>query len=235
MEDGKEVIGIQNEKIMGVYKQNSINKVKRGANRASYDQGTVHKVLDAAFLCHLAYVWEGRPIVIPTAYGREGETIYLHGAVANRMIKGLIDAEQASLTVTHLDGLVLARSGFHHSANYRSVSVFGKVKKLEESADKIHALKVIMDHMLPGRWEECREPSVKELKGTLVIAIEIEYAAAKIREGGPIDDEEDYSSPYWAGLLPIVQHNLEAIPDELMQNPIPTPASVINYLKKTHA
>ena len=217
---------------MGTYEQNALNKVKRGANRASYDHSTVHEILDAAFLCHLAYVWEGRPIVIPTAYGREGEILYVHGAVANRMIKGLIEVEQASLTVTHLDGLVLARSGFHHSANYRSVSVFGKVKKLEEPADKTHALKVIMDHMLPGRWEECREPNVKEMKGTLVAAIEIEFATAKVRAGGPIDDDEDYDSPYWAGQIPMSLQSHPAISDKLLRSPIPIPKSVIDHLKR---
>jgi len=217
---------------MGTYEQNAINKVKRGANRASYDEAVVHEILDDAFLCHLAYLWEGRPVVIPTAYGREGETIYIHGAVANRMINGLIDAGQASMTVTHLDGLVLARSGFHHSANYRSVSVFGKVKKLERTEEKTHALKVIMDHMLPGRWEECRAPSVKELKGTLVVAIEIEFATAKIRKGGPIDDEEDYASPYWAGQIPMTLESHPAISDELLQKPIPIPDSVINHLNQ---
>ena len=216
---------------MKSYEQNTYNKVKRGANRAAYDHETVYQILDDAFLCHLAYVWEGRPIVIPTAYGREGETIYIHGAVANRMIKGLIDAGKASMTVTHLDGLVLARSGFHHSANYRSVAVFGKVKKMESPEEKTHALKVIMDHMLPGRWEECREPSDKELKGTLVAAIEIEFASAKIRAGGPIDDKEDYSSPYWAGQIPISLESHAAISDELLQKPIPIPNSVINHLK----
>jgi len=217
---------------MGTYEQNAINKVKRGANRASYDEAVVHEILDDAFLCHLAYLWEGRPVVIPTAYGREGETIYIHGAVANRMVNGLIDAGQASMTVTHLDGLVLARSGFHHSANYRSVSVFGKVKKLERTEEKTHALKVIMDHMLPGRWEECRAPSVKELKGTLVVAIEIEFATAKIRKGGPIDDEEDYASPYWAGQIPMTLESHPAISDELLQKPIPIPDSVINHLNQ---
>jgi nitroimidazol reductase NimA-like FMN-containing flavoprotein (pyridoxamine 5'-phosphate oxidase superfamily) len=220
---------------MGTYEQNAYNKVKRGANRASYDHATVHEILDAAFLCHLAYVWEGRPIVIPTAYGREGETIYVHGAVANRMIKGLLAAEQASLTVTHLDGLVLARSGFHHSANYRSVSVFGKVRKLESPEEKIHSLKVLMDHMLPGRWEECRPPSTKELKGTLAVAIDIEFATAKVRAGGPIDDEEDYDSPYWAGQIPMSLQSHPAISDELLQKPIPIPPSVIDHLNKDHA
>lgn len=217
---------------MGVYEQNAINKVKRGANRATYDQSTVHKILDDAFLCHLAYVWDGRPIVIPTAYGREGETIYIHGAVANRMLNGLLKTQQASMTVTHLDGLVLARSGFHHSANYRSVSVFGEVRKIEKKDDKLHALKVIMDHMLPGRWEECRLPNTTELKRTLALAIDIEFATAKIREGGPIDDEEDYSSPYWAGQIPMSLQSYPAISDELLQEPIPIPESVMKHLNQ---
>ena len=127
---------------------------------------------------------------------------------------------------------LLARSGFHHSANYRSVSIFGKVRNIETFEEKNSALKVIMEHMLPGRWEECREPSEKELKGTLVVAIEIEYASAKVRTGGPIDDEEDYSSPYWAGEIPMSLQSHPAISDELLRKPIPIPKSVINHLNK---
>jgi len=211
------------------YQVNNYNKVKRGANRASYDKAIIHEILKASFMCHVAYVWEGRPIIIPTAYGNENNTIYIHGAIANRMMKGLVKEGKASLTVTHLDGLVLARSGFNHSANYRSVAIFGEVKVIEEQHAKLHALKVIMDQMLPGRWEECRLPNEKELKATLVLEIEIEYASAKIRAGGPEDDEDDYLLDLWAGHLPIEQRFLPAVNDSLLKDGIPQPPSVQIY------
>ncbi|MDH5475764.1 MAG: pyridoxamine 5'-phosphate oxidase family protein [Cyclobacteriaceae bacterium] len=217
---------------MNKYEINDYNKVKRGANRAVYEQATVREILDSTFLCHVAYVWEGRPIVIPTAYGREGECIYLHGAVANRMMKGLLSAEQASLTVTHLDGLVLARSAFHHSANYRSVALFGSVKKLEGNEAKSHALKVVMEQMLPGRWDESRLPSEKELNATLVLEITIDYASAKIRSGDPVDDDEDYDLGLWAGVLPIKQHYENAIPDPRLKFDLEVPMSVQQKLNE---
>ena len=219
---------------MRTYQQNTINKVKRGANKATYDRVVVHKILDDTFLCHLAYIYEGRPIIIPTAYGREEEVIYIHGAIANRMMKGLLEVGQASLTVTHLDGLVLSRSAFDHSANYRSVAVFGKVKIIEKAEDKMHALRVIMDHIIPDRWDECRLPNKKELNATLVIAIEIEYASAKIRQGGPVDNDNDYLLPHWAGHIPIRQVIGAPIPDKLLMDDIEIPESAINFQKSNN-
>lgn len=217
---------------MKKYKINDYNKVKRGAKRAVYDHATVHKILDDSFLCHVGYVWEGRPIVIPTAYGREGERIYLHGAVANRMMKGLVSAGQASIVVTHLDGLVLARSAFHHSANYRSVALFGNVKQLKDEEEKLHALKVVMEQMLPGRWDECRLPSAKELNATLVLEITIDYASAKVRTGDPVDDEKDYDLEHWAGVLPIKQQYESAIPDPLLKFDLEIPESIQQKIKE---
>ena len=211
---------------MKKYEINDYNKVKRGAKRAVYDHDTVHKILDDSFLCHVGYVWEGRPIVIPTAYGREGERIYIHGAIANRMMKELLLAGHASLTVTHLDGLVLARSAFHHSANYRSVALFGSVKKLEENEEKLHALKVVMEQMLSGRWDESRLPSEKELNATLVLEITIDYASAKIRTGDPVDDDEDYGLELWAGVLPIKQQYGNVIPDPRLKFDLDIPESI---------
>lgn len=217
---------------MKKYKINDYNKVKRGAKRAVYDYVTVYEILDDSFLCHVGYVWEGRSIVIPTAYGREGERIYLHGAVANRMMKGLLSAGQASITVTHLDGLVLARSAFHHSANYRSVALFGNVKQLKDEEEKLHALKVVMEQMLPGRWDECRLPSAKELNATLVLEITIDYASAKVRTGDPVDDEKDYDLEHWAGVLPIKQQYESAIPDPLLKFDLEIPESIQQKIKE---
>lgn len=211
---------------MKQYNVNNTNRVKRGAKRASYDKELVHQILDDAFLCHVSYIYEGRPIIIPTAYGRQGEKIYIHGAIANRMMNSMLTTSQVTLAVTHLDGLVLARSAFHHSANYRSVVVFGKLKKVDDDKIKMEALKLIVDQMLPSRWEECRIPNEKEMKATLVLEIEIEYASAKVRSGGPVDDKEDYDLDLWAGELPIVQHFNPAIDDEKLKEGISQPLSV---------
>ena len=208
------------------YSTNSYNKIKRGAKYGHYDKETIHSILDATFLCHIAYVWEGRPIVIPTAYGRKGEHLYIHGAIANRMMKGLMESKQASITVTLLDGLVLARSAFHHSANYRSVALFGKVEVVNNSDEKMEALKIIMEQMLPGRWEEVRIPTESELKATLVLDIEVEYASAKVRSGDPVDDEQDYDLEIWAGTLPIIQSYETPINDKLLKYSLDAPRSV---------
>ena len=214
---------------MSNYEVNSTNKVKRGAKRASYDKEVVNEILDAGFLCHVSYLFNGQPIAIPTAYGREGDRIFIHGAVANRMMSTVLEEGKASLTVTHLDGLVLARSAFHHSANYRSVAVFGKVSKVEDSDAKMHALKVIMDQMLLGRWEESRIPNEKELKATLVLEIKIDYASAKVRTGDPVDDEEDYQLPIWAGVLPVEQQYGAPIDDERLSKGIGRPQTMLKF------
>lgn len=214
---------------MSDYSINNINRVKRGANRASYDKELINRILDDAFLCHVSYVYQGRTIIIPTAYGRKGEKIYIHGAVANRMMKAIVSSGHATVAVTHLDGLVLARSAFHHSANYRSAVLFGKTKQIDKPDHKMEALKIIMDQMLPHRWDECRLPNEKEIKATLVVEIEIEYASAKVRSGGPVDDEEDYELGLWAGELLVVQQFKAAIDDELLRKPIDKPLSVQQF------
>jgi nitroimidazol reductase NimA-like FMN-containing flavoprotein (pyridoxamine 5'-phosphate oxidase superfamily) len=201
------------------------NKVKRVPTRGKYDKKTCHEILDAGFVCHLGFVVDDQPFVIPTLYGREGDKIYLHGASTSRMMVEANKGIPVCLTVTHVDGLVLARSAFHHSMNYRSVVVFGKATKVADSK-KEAALKVISDQVLKERWEETRLPNAKELKATVVLELEIDQASAKIREGGPGDEDEDYALPIWAGVVPITAQYGAPIQDELLSPGIPEPNSV---------
>lgn len=203
------------------------NTVKRIPKRGHYDRATIYKVLDAGFLCHVGFSIDGQPFVIPTAYGREGDTIYLHGATTSRMLAHLQKGLSVCLTVTHLDGLVLARSAFHHSMNYRSAIVFGKARLVADD-QKARALEVVSEQILQGRWAESRKPIAKELKGTAVLALEIEEASAKIRTGPPGDEKEDYELPIWAGVVPIRQVYGEPENDPLLSEEIPLAKSVRN-------
>ena len=189
---------------MSSYPINEKNKVKRIPKRGHYDQATIHEILDAGFLCHMGFSHHDQPFVIPTSYGRDGNKIYLHGATTSRMMVNMEKGLPICLTVTHLDGLVLARSAFHHSMNYRSAVCFGTAKKVEGD-EKLHALKVISDQILQGRWEESRQPLPKEMKATTVLCMTIDQASAKIRTGPPGDDKPDYELPIWAGVVPCTQ------------------------------
>lgn len=213
---------------MKTYTPSETSKVKRGAKRASYDQETVFKVLDDHFLCYVPYTHEEVPITIPTAFARSGETIYIHGAVGNRMLNSIAELPQTSITVTHLDGLVLARSAFHHSVNYRSAVVFGKPRIVTDENEKMKALELIIENMAKGRWEEIRIPSQKELKITQVLAIDITEASVKVRQSPPVDEEEDYNLELWAGVVPIKQFFESAVVDPDSKFDLPVPPSVIN-------
>ena len=178
-------------------------KLGRLPNRGSHEFETIHAILDAAFLAHVGFQMESQPFVIPTLYGRDEDKLYLHGSAASRMLRGLETGLPACVCVTVVDGLVLARSAFHHSMNYRSVVAFGTARKIEGAEEKTRALRVISEHLIAGRWSDVRGPSDKELKATSVLEFSIEEASAKIRTGPPVDDEEDYSLPVWAGVLPL--------------------------------
>lgn len=211
------------------------NKVKRIPKRGHYDKTTVYEILDAAFMCHVGFSIEGQPFVIPTAYGRDGDVIYLHGATTSRMLKHLEQEGMAAcLTVTHLDGVVLARSSFNSSMNYRSAVVFGTATLLEGD-EKMHALAVITDSIWKGRWDEARLPNAKEMKATKVLKLHIESASAKIRTGGPGDEKADYELPIWAGVIPMTTQYGAAIPDEVLREGIETPASVTSFFKENKA
>lgn len=177
-------------------------KVRRLPKRGHYDRETIHAILDEALICHVGFVVDGAPVVIPTIHWREGDTLYVHGSAASRMLRSLKGGVEACVTVTLVDGLVLARSAFHHSMNYRSVVVFGKAREVT-GEEKGSALEGLVEHVVRGRSRDVRPPNEIELKQTLVLALPLEEASAKIRTGGPVDDEEDYAMPIWAGVVPL--------------------------------
>ena len=179
------------------------NKVRQLATNASYDQETVHRILDAGLVAHAAFVQDGNPVVVPMIYGRQGETIFLHGARKARIVRLLEQTDKVCVNVTLLDGIVFARSTFNSSMNYRSVTVFGTPKIVEGNDQKLRAMKVISEHTMPGRWGEVRDSHEMEIKMTGVIALQIDTASAKISAGEPEDEEEDYATPIWAGVLPL--------------------------------
>jgi uncharacterized protein len=178
-------------------------RVVREPHRGAYDRATVNQILDEGFLCHVGFVADGQPYVIPTSYGRAGDVLYIHGSAASRMLRNLDQGVPVCITVTLLDGLVLARSIFNHSMNYRSVVILGKATLVDDPAEKLAALRALSEHILPHRWDDVRQPNEKELKATSVLKIPIEEFSAKLRVGPPIDDEEDYSFPTWAGVIPL--------------------------------
>jgi len=202
------------------------SQVKRVPARAAYDRATIDAILDAGLVGHVGLVAaDGRPVVIPMLYGREGDAVYLHGSVASRLTRALATGIDVCLTVTLLDGLVMARSAFHHSMNYRSVVVLGRATGVEGD-EKGHGLEVIMDHLAPGRWGEAREPNELELRQTSVLRLPIDEASAKVRTGGPIDDEDDLALPVWAGVVPLESRYSPALvpADDLEPGIAPTPS-----------
>jgi nitroimidazol reductase NimA-like FMN-containing flavoprotein (pyridoxamine 5'-phosphate oxidase superfamily) len=177
------------------------SRVRRLPERAAYDDATIHAILDAALVGHVGFVAGSRPIVIPMLYGRDADHLYLHGSVASRLLRTMADGIDVCLTVTLVDGLVLARSAFHHSMNYRSVVVLGHAEPVQ-GEEKEQGLRVISEHLAPGRWEEVRPPTDRELRMTSVLRLRMDEASAKVRHGGPVDDEADLALPMWAGVLP---------------------------------
>jgi nitroimidazol reductase NimA-like FMN-containing flavoprotein (pyridoxamine 5'-phosphate oxidase superfamily) len=189
----------------------------------------IYEILDKAFLAHVGFSVEGQPFVIPTLFGREGDKLYLHGSAASRMMRRLETGVPACVTVTLVDGLVLARSAFHHSMNYRSVVAFGTARQLCEAAAKTQALRVISDHVIAGRWSDVRGPAEKELQATRVLEFAIEEASAKVRTGPPADDEEDYALPMWAGVLPLQLEAKAPVPDSRLSDGVPVPEYVLRF------
>ena len=196
------------------YEQTKRNKVRQIREKAAYDRETVHAILDSALLASVAFVQDGNPVVVPMLYGRDGETIYLHGARKARVIRLLESTTTACLNVTHVDALVFARSAFNSSMNYRSATVFGTPRLIDDADEKVRALRIITEATMPGRWDELREPHINEVKMTGVIALEIESASAKISDKMPEDEEEDYAIPVWAGILPLESSFKELQPDD---------------------
>jgi len=205
-------------------------RVVRESQRANYDRNVVNQILDEAFLCHIGFVVDGQPYVIPTSYGRDGETLYIHGSAASRMLRNLNEGIPVCITVTLLDGLVLARSVFNHSMNYRSVVILGVATLVDDPAEKLAALRALSEHILPSRWDDSRQPNDKELKATSVLRVPINEFSAKVRVGPPVDDEEDYAFPTWAGVIPLETQVLNEIRDEGCEQEFP--AYLKNYSRK---
>lgn len=203
------------------YPQTPRNRVRRIPDRGRYDPETLYAILDEALICHVGIAEGGQPFVIPTLHGRLGNTLYLHGAKASRLLKHIQAGGEVCVTATLVDGLVLARAVFHHSINYRSAMIFGQGRLVEGDEEKLRALEVITEHVCPGRWAEARLPNRKELDATSVVAIEIESASAKVRSGPPKDDEQDYDMPVWAGLLPLALRPGAPQPDAGVVMPAP--------------
>ncbi len=179
------------------------SRVRRAPARAAYDRRTIDAILDEALVCHLGFAVDGQPYVIPTLHARVGDSVYVHGSAASRAIRALGAGTPACLTVTLLDAIVLARSAFHHSMNYRSVVVLGEARAVEGPAERLAALELFTERLAPGRWSEVRPPSAKELKGTRVLEMRLDEASAKVRTGPPVDDDEDLGLDVWAGLIPL--------------------------------
>lgn len=207
-------------------------RVVREPERGVYDREVAYRILDEGFICHVGFAVDGQPFVIPTSYGRNDANLYIHGSAASRMLRRMKDGVAVCVTVTLLDGLVLARSVFNHSMNYRSVVILGKATLVDDPEEKLTALRVLSEHILPGRWDDARQPNEGELKATSVLRVPIEEYSAKVRTGPPIDDAEDYAFPTWAGVVPLEMKAGEAIDDPGLNPKQEAPKYVRNYVRK---
>ena len=209
--------------------QTERTKLKRISKRGNFERETIYQILDEAFICHVGFTVDEKPFVIPTSYARIEDNLMIHGSVASRMLRNLKAEIEVCITVTIIDGLVLARSAFHHSMNYRSVVIFGKAKLIADEQEKFTALKAFTEHIIPNRWAEIRPPSPNELKGTMVLSIALNEASAKIRVGNPVDDEEDYELNVWAGVIPLNLAVGKPIADDRLKEGIDVPDHVLDY------
>lgn len=204
-------------------------RLRRLPQRGSYERATIDPILDEALFCHVGFVADGQPFVIPTIHARVGDHLYVHGSAASRMLRGMEKGMPVCVTVTLIDGLVMARSAFHHSMNYRSVVVLGTGGAVADPAEKLVALRAIVEHVAPGRWDEVREPNEKELKATMVVSVPLDEASAKVRTGPPLDDDEDYALPCWAGVIPLRLTTLPPVDDPRLASGIAPSASITAY------
>jgi nitroimidazol reductase NimA-like FMN-containing flavoprotein (pyridoxamine 5'-phosphate oxidase superfamily) len=209
--------------------QTDRTKLKRLPKRGYFDRETVYGILDEGFICHVGFAPEGQPFVIPTGYARVDDKLYIHGSQASRMLRTLSGGVDACVTVTIIDGLVLARSAFHHSMNYRSVVIFGRATFVEDREEKYAALLALSEHIVPGRWADVREPTEQELIQTTVLSLPLTEASAKIRTGPPLDDEEDYAMNVWAGVVPLKLVAGELINDPRLPEGIEAPEYALRY------
>ena len=204
-------------------------RLRRRRERGSHERSVIDAILDEALIAHLGIVDDGQPFVVPVLHARAGEVVYCHGSVAGRTMRALAAGAPACLTVSLLDGLVLARSAMHHSANYRSVMLLGRARQVQGEQEKLTALRAVVEHIVPGRWQEVRQPTSNELAATAVLALAIDEASAKVRTGGPLDDEEDYELAAWAGVIPLASCPQQALPDARLRAGISTPGYVLDY------
>ena len=207
-------------------------RVTREPERGVYDREAAYRILDEGFICHVGFSVDGQPFVIPTSYGRKEANLYIHGSAASRMLRQMKEGVAVCVTVTLLDGLVLARSVFNHSMNYRSIVILGKATLVDDPEEKLTALRILSEHILPGRWDDARQPNERELKATSVLRVPIEEFSAKVRTGPPIDDAEDYAFPTWAGVLPLEMKAGEAIRDPKLEPKREVPEYLRNYFRK---
>jgi hypothetical protein len=211
---------------------NRRNLVKRAPERGVYERDAIYKIVDEALYCHVGFVEDGQPFVIPSIHARDGDDLLLHGASSSRLIRHIQAGHEVCIAITFMDGLVLARSIYSHSMNYRSAVLFGKGRLVEGDEERLHALERLSDHVMPGRWDDSRKPNYKELKATAVVSISIESASAKVRTGMPNDEDEDYELPVWAGVLPIQRRFLDPESDPRMEQDIALPDYIRNYHRK---
>jgi len=209
--------------------QTARTTLKRLPQRGAFDRESINQILDEGFICHVGFAVDGQPYVIPTGYARAGDRLFIHGSQASRMLRTLGQGIDVCLTVTLIDGLVLARSAFHHSMNYRSVVVFGRATVVDEREEKLSALRALSDHMIPGRWDDVRKPSERELQLTTVLSLPLDEASAKVRTGPPLDDEEDYELPVWAGVIPLRMVANAPHPDPRLPVEIDPPPYALDY------
>ena len=207
-------------------------RVVRESERGVYDREAAYRILDEGFICHVGFAVDGQPFVIPTSYGRKGANLYIHGSAASRMLRHMKEGVAVCVAVTLLDGLVLARSVFNHSMNYRSVVILGKATLVDDPEEKLRALRALSEHILPGRWDDARQPNERELKATSVLRVPIEEFSAKVRTGPPIDDAEDYAFPTWAGVVPLEMKAGEPISDPKLNPKQEVPRYARNYVRK---
>jgi nitroimidazol reductase NimA-like FMN-containing flavoprotein (pyridoxamine 5'-phosphate oxidase superfamily) len=205
--------------------------LKRLPQRGSYDRDVIDQILDEGFICHVGFAVDGRPFVIPTGFARVGDRLLIHGSQASRMLRTLGQGIDVCVTVTLLDGLVLARSAFHHSMNYRSVVVFGNARVVEDPDEKLEALRALSEHMIPGRWDDVRQPNERELQSTTVLSVPLTEASAKVRTGPPADDEEDYELPVWAGVIPLCLGAGKPIDDPRLPEKSGPPKYAVEYIR----
>jgi uncharacterized protein len=211
------------------FPQTDRTKLKRLPKRGHFDRETVYSILDEGFICHVGFTVDGQPFVIPTGYARAGDKLYIHGSQASRMLRSLAGEIDACATVTIVDGLVLARSAFHHSMNYRSVLILGRASLVDDPVEKYDALVTLSEHIVRGRWADVREPTEQEMVQTTVLKLPIEEASAKIRTGPPLDDEEDYALPIWAGVVPLKLVAGEPVKDPRLTADVPVPEYAAHY------